>query len=81
LAKPGTPKPAQKPALLPVIGPNPIGPVPSPNGTFITSFPFIFHHRLPPRNLLPHPRPKPNEGKGMGSIFPLKHFGHDKGSL
>jgi hypothetical protein len=80
LAKPGTPKPAQKPAALPVMGPKPIGPVPSPNGISITSFLFDFYH-LPPRNLPPHPLPKPNGGKGMGWIFTLEHVGHDIGTL
>ncbi len=34
LANPGAGNPVQKPALLPVIGPIPLGPVPSPNGIF-----------------------------------------------
>lgn len=38
-------KPAQKPALLPIIGPNPLGPIPSPNG--ISSHPPFLPRRLP----------------------------------
>jgi len=44
LANPGVPKPAQKPAPLPVIGPIPLGPVPSPNGISLTPFPYFLRY-------------------------------------